>query len=133
MKICKQASLLVALLMGVAVLSAGCESTESAEDALTVTVNPADGVLVGKNATATLTASLSNTDTNSLEELVLPLEWRVSNGSLGRIANSAGVSAVYISNGSEGANTITVSDQIGRSGIAAISQVKAAATSTNAP
>ena len=133
MKSCKYMGLLLGAMLGVLIGTTGCESTESAEDVITVAVDPAGGVLTGDNATATLTASLANTDTNSLEELVLPLEWRVSNGSLGSIANSAGLSAVYISNGNEGANTITVTDQIGRSGLAAISQVKAAATSTNAP
>ncbi len=126
MKSLKYYGLLLATLAVVAAVNMGCESTETTESAITVTVEPAGGVLVGRNATATLTASIMIADSNSTESLVLPLEWNVSEGSLGAITKSGGLSAVYVSNGREGANTISVKDRIGRKGVAAVTQVKPA-------
>lgn len=133
MKIAKRLGFVGALLGLAAALSMGCESTETEESSIVVTVSPVDGVLIGANAAATLTASLGNSDTNNAESLVLPLKWSVANPSLGSLAKSAGLSAVYVSNGKLGANTISVHDQIGRSGVAAISQVQQSASPTNTP
>ena len=59
--------------------------------------------------------------TNALNsQLILPLKWQVSNPSLGRIARSAGYSAVYESFGGRGQNYVTVEDQVGREGIAVV-------------
>lgn len=134
MKSLKRLCFLLAALAAVAAVNLGCESTETTESAITVTVEPVGGVLVGKNATATLTASIMIADSNKTESLVLPLEWNISNGGLGAITKSAGLSAVYVSNGKEGANTISVKDRIGRSGVAAVTQTKPApAPDPNAP
>lgn len=127
MKSLKRYSFLLAALVAVAAVNMGCESTETTESAITVIVEPEGGVLVGKNATATLAA-----DSSSTESLVLPLEWSVSEGSLGAITKSGGLSAVYVSNGREGANTISVKDRIGRKGVAAVTQVKPDSTSETA-
>jgi hypothetical protein len=43
--------------------------------------------------------------------LFLPLEWSVSDPSLGTIISSAGFSAVYRSTGKVGDNVVTVRDQ----------------------
>lgn len=109
-----------------AVLLVACESTESGGDVVTVT--PATVELAGKGKTASFVASFSTTN----DTLVLPLTWSLSNGGLGRIVSAAGSTAVYESNGKEGANTIKVRDQIGREGLASITQVKPVSSNTTA-
>ena len=112
---------LVAGVLAVNVLVTGCESTSSAEEVITVT--PASATLVGQRATASFVASA--TSTNS--PLVLPLEWSIARGDLGKLLSAEGVTAVYESNGKVGNNTITVKDKIGQSGVAVVNQVEAVA------
>ena len=67
--------------------------------------------------------SSASSSTNFLgSQILLPLEWRVSNGALGRIASSAGYSAIYESYGGKGQNYVTVEDQFGRQGVAVVEQ-----------
>jgi len=99
-------------------LTTGCESTSTAEEVITVT--PASASLDGKGDTASFVASA--TSTNS--PLVLPLEWNLDRGDLGRIISAVGLTAVYESNGKVGNNTITVKDQVGQAGVAVINQIE---------
>ena len=110
--------LLAGMTLAVAIgsLISGCESS-----------NTSDMVIVVTPATATLSAPASNTvftamaaDTNNL--LNLPLIWSVSDTNLGKIASSAGVTAVYASTGNVGDNIVTVSDQGGAAGQALVTQ-----------
>ena len=109
---------MVAGLLAVNLLATGCESTSSADEVIKVT--PESSTLVGKRATASFVASA--TSTNS--PLVLPLEWSVGRGDLGKFLATEGVTAVYESNGKVGNNTITVQDKIGQSGVAVVNQVE---------
>lgn len=105
----------VALALGMAALC-GCESTDSESSAITVT--PAQTQVTDRLATVSLTAASAD----ATMELVLPLVWTVSDASLGSIKSSAGLTAVYESNGRVGNNTITVRDQNDREGIAVVNQ-----------
>jgi hypothetical protein len=115
------AALLMAFAGSVALLTTGCESTSTADEVITVT--PSSATLVGKS-TASFVASA--TSTNS--PLVLPLEWNLDRGDLGRILSTVGLTAVYESNGKIGNNTISVQDQLGQAGVAVVNQVEAAVT-----
>ena len=124
------AGLALAALLG---LAGGCEDAET-DTALAV--DPSSSETTGKGETVVLTAydpdevvyakaSVDSTvsESNSISaQILLPLEWRVSNGGLGRIASSAGYAAIYESYGTEGQNYITVQDQIGRKGTAVVEQ-----------
>ena len=114
-------TMLVTALAGVGMLmTAGCETNDS-QDAVII-LSPVSANLAGRGATATFVASAKvGTVTN---ELILPLSWSIGRGDLGRILSTAGVTAIYESNGKIGANTITVVDQIGQAGVAAINQVE---------
>lgn len=106
--------LVIATVVALAVV--GCETTESASDAIVVTVSPSTE-LTGSLATATLTV---NATTNSA--LALPLVWTVSDPNLGTIRASSGLTAVYQSTGRVGNNVVTVRDQGRAEGIATIVQ-----------
>ena len=99
-------------------LTTGCESTSTADEVITLT--PASATLTGEGATASFVASITSTNA----ELVLPLEWAVGSGNLGRILSTAGLTAIYESNGNIGNNTISVMDQVGQAGVAVINQVE---------
>jgi hypothetical protein len=96
-------------------LATGCDSNSGSESIIAVT--PASATLSGEGSTATFTASGSTNMT-----MVLPLEWTVSDASLGRILDSAGVTAVYESFGGAGNNTIHVRDKADAEGFALIIQ-----------
>lgn len=117
---------LVAGLLAVNVFVTGCESTSSAEEVITVT--PASASLIGQGATASFVASA--TSTNS--PLVLPLEWSIARGDLGKLLTAEGVTAIYESNGKLGNNTLTVKDKIGQTGVAVINQVEPEDTTADA-
>ena len=57
---------------------------------------------------------------NLVSQMFLPLEWGVSDPSLGHILSSAGYSAVYESYGGRGQNIVTVHDQVARTGLAVV-------------
>lgn len=96
----------------------GCETTQDASSALTVTLS-AD-TITGAGATVTATASTEATATNTV--VALPLKWSVSDSSLGYIKASSGMEAVYESTGKKGSNIITVRDQGDAEGMAVITQ-----------
>lgn len=132
------AGLVVAALLG---FGAGCGEDAETDTALAVspasstvyadgatvflTVYDPDEIVYGADAAAHAKASLDSDvdETNSIvSHILLPLEWGVVNPALGRIMASGGYSAVYESYGPRGQNYVTVRDQAGREGIAAIEQ-----------
>jgi 2-methylisocitrate lyase-like PEP mutase family enzyme len=111
---------LVAGALGLVGLTVGCESTDTEEVAILITSDAGtDEVQIGQ---ITYTARLANSDTNSSESLVLPLVWDVAEPSLGRIIESAGVTAVY-EMFDVGVQSISVEDQIGRKGVVGLTQL----------
>lgn len=109
--------------MGVAVAAllcwwvvAGCESTSTVDSVITVA--PTNVVLTASSLTATFTASMASTN----RTLALPLVWTVSDGSLGAIQSSQGLTAVYVSTGKLGNNAVTVRDQTYAEGMALVTQ-----------
>ena len=126
-------------------LAGGCEDVET-DTALGIT--PAKSEITDEGTTVYLTAydpdeavydfsevyadeevankasvNSSVSETNAVgSQILLPLEWRVGNGALGRIASSAGYSAIYESYGGKGQNYVTVEDQFGRQGVAVVEQ-----------
>jgi len=112
------------LLAGVAVavaivFCAGCES-EKTTTGITLTVNPASSV-INTNGIVLLTAGLPAGEQES-RKIYYPLSWSVSNTKIGILRDMAGDSAVYEGRNAKGVNTVTVRDQSGAEGIAAITQ-----------
>jgi hypothetical protein len=102
----------------VGVVLTGCETTESADSAITITLSSST---ITNKAAVTMTAAASG-GTNSTTSLALPLVWTASDAALGGIKSSAGVTAIYQSTGKVGNNVITVRDQGESEGIAVITQ-----------
>lgn len=102
--------------VGVFAFVAGCETTKDSSAALTVTLT--SDTITGAGATVTATASASGSNT----VVALPLQWSVSDSSLGYIKASSGMEAVYESTGKTGNNIITVRDQGDAEGMAVITQ-----------
>lgn len=98
------------------IMVAGCETTKTADSAIAVT--PSSMTLTGVHASVTFTAVVGTNTT-----LVLPLNWSVSEPSLGHILNSVGLSAVYESEGGAGNNTVIVRDQANAEGMAVVNQL----------
>ena len=111
-----------AVAMTAMLLWVGCE--KSTTD-MTIAVSPAS-IGVTNNYVITFVASLPGATTNSsgaAEQLDFPLEWNLSNWNLGTILEARGDSAIYMTTpGRAGPNVITVTDQAGREGSAAIAQ-----------
>jgi uncharacterized protein YceK len=107
-------ALAVAVVTGL--LMSGCESSTTSDSAITITPNAAS--LTTSNMVATFTAA--GVDTNTV--LNLPLKWTVADSSLGTIQAQGGVTAIYLSTGKIGNNTVTVRDQAGEAGVAEVSQ-----------
>ncbi len=134
-----QAMMIVVAAAGAWLLMTGCEDVET-DTGLTIRAacEECSGnlqVLGYGYGSITLTACRGaccgdclDSSTNLVDRLFLPLEWSVSNPSLGRILASGGYTAVYESIGGKGRNIVTVRDQSGREGIAGIEQIV-----TNAP
>ena len=111
------------------VFMAGCEDVQQNKD-ITITVSPdrnsvVDQLTISGPVAVTCVASLTSPmggSSNAITTLFLPLEWWVRDTSLGSIVSSEGYSAVYVSSGNAGANTISVKDQRGISGTIGITQ-----------
>lgn len=111
----------------------GCETASTNADVAVIVVEPEVSYIEGAGTGVLLKASAQAFapddagqpigTTNKLEGLYLPLEWRVSDTSLGLIAETVANSAVYVSLGPQGANVITVRDQAGNEGIAIVNQM----------
>jgi hypothetical protein len=113
---------LAALLTAASCLLLGCDdaSTGSA-----LSISPPSTTIEGKGSVVlTAIATDSDTPTNRNQEIILPLSWEVGNPNLGSVSGNAGFTAVYVSNGRIGQNTIFARDAIGREGVAVVSQVE---------
>ncbi len=106
---------LVVAVLVVALLGGGCEKSVT-EHSLEVTPDSAE---VEVRGAVHLTASRSDAD----REIYYPLEWSVSDDSLGSIRDAAGDTAVYSAGVGAGVNTVVVRDQMGAEGMALITQV----------
>jgi len=113
------------VMMAAMMLWVGCE--ESTTD-MTIAISPASIGVTNSTVSAsviTFVASIPGAATNNAtgDSLNFPLEWNLSDWSLGAIIETRGSSAIYVTAvGRAGANVITVSDQAGREGQAAIAQ-----------
>ena len=108
---------LVAVLAVVLLAGTGCEKTTTSK---TLEVTPAASE-IGPRVAVVLTAAIPAAESET-RQLYYPLEWTVSDGSLGSLRDAAGNSAVYVANDVEGVNTVTVRDQAGAEGIASVLQ-----------
>jgi len=100
----------------------GCEPAEGLDG---LTVEPSEATLTPGSNTVIFTAVLHATN-----ELSLPLEWRVSDPSLGSIVSQSGYTAVYQSTGRNGNNVVTARDQYGNEGSATVRQTEETYTLT---
>ena len=95
-------------------LQSGCEDATGLDG---LTIDPANVTLStnGQTVVFTVTGGITNRD------LALPLEWRVSDGNLGRILSSSGYSATYQRLSGNGASvTVTAIDQYDNEGYATV-------------
>lgn len=113
--ICLSVLLPVCFFTGV-VLFSGCESADGVDglaiDPSSVSLTPAGG-----SNSVVFKATLNVTN-----RLAYPLEWSVSDGSLGSISASTADSAVYKSTGKNGSNVVKARDQYGNEGVATVNQ-----------
>lgn len=112
-------TVIMAGFLAVLALATGCEKTTTSK-ALDVTTTPADAK-IDVRGSVTLKAAIPEAERET-RTIFYPLEWTVSDSSLGTVREAAGDSAVYVANDSEGVNTVTVRDQAGAEGIASITQ-----------
>lgn len=97
-------------------LVVGCEEADGPEG---LTVTPEEPTLSGDSNTVMFTVS---GPTNSGRNFMLPVEWKVSNPSLGWIGEAAGDRAYYHRTSAGGDNVITVTDEYDRRGFAVVHQ-----------
>lgn len=118
---------LLTLALGVAVLwpMVGCETASDERGLVHIQVDDpiVDLTGVGAIAVLSLTRTDEDTSTTNTPTLLLPLEWSVSERSLGAIISASDFQAVYESTGAVGKNIVTVRDQSGRSGLWVIDQM----------
>ena len=125
------------LVSAAALFMTGCDEAEGLE---TILISPSDTEMTTREHSIWLTASFpgatkqNGDDTNSTttvnvgdpvdpdDILHLPLEWDVTNPSLGQVIEAGGTSALYVRNPSLGVNTIVVRDQYDNEGYAKIRQ-----------
>ena len=112
------AALCVALLT-VVWTNTGCEEADGTRG---LVIEPAFADLTGSSASSSNFTQTFTVTEDSLSDLSLPLEWRVSNPGLGSIASSGGRSASYVRSGLTGDNSIFVVDQFGAEGAASVRQ-----------
>lgn len=96
-------------------LLAGCDAVDTPDSVIAVTPSSTS---VAAKATKVFTANPANSNA----VLNLPLEWSVSDSSLGNIIASEGLNAVYLAGTATGNNIITVRDQGEAMGIAVVNQ-----------
>jgi hypothetical protein len=97
-----------------ALVIAGCDQ---ATNLTFISVTPSDVTLTPSNNMTTFTAGV---ETNDL--LSLPLEWSLSDPSLGSIIQQSGNVCLYARSAKNGENIITVKDQLQNTGFATIHQ-----------
>ncbi len=104
------------------IMITGCETTETTDNAMTV--SPDSAIVTNDVSMVTFTASL----TSSNVALILPLIWSVGDASMGHIRASDGVTAVYESTSKTGNNTVHVRDQGDSEGVATVSHERSVET-----
>ena len=102
----------------VALVAAGCEKSITTRS---LDITPASAVIPVRGGVS-LKASLPVAEQDE-RQIYYPLEWSVSDGTLGGLHNIAGDSAVYVAGNRAGVNTVIVRDQMGAEGVALITQV----------
>jgi len=116
--------------LAVGIVLVGCETTDQAEDSLTVSPSSVTLQQAVQSVTFTVGPSSGGTTTNvasavtggGLQDLSLPLVWSVANSTLGQIGESSGRQAVYIRAARAGINIVMVRDQYNAEGIATVNQ-----------
>ena len=103
------------LMVSGVLFQAGCESAEGLDG---LQVEPSSVTLTPGTSNSVIFTALLNV-TN---KLAFPIEWSVSDTSLGSIAVSTANSAVYRSTGRNGNNVIKARDQYSNEGVATITQ-----------
>ncbi len=111
-------------LLAVLCLCHGCEQSDG---------GPALGVSPSSAVVDVATGSIVLTVGSGTIEGSLPLEWSVSDSSLGRIIRSDGLTATYARLAGNGQNRVMVKDQYGVEGAAVITQVEDASELTTTP
>lgn len=111
-------ALVLVAALTVAFWTVGCEEAKGTR---ALVVDPSFVDLTAGTVTNAFTQTFTVSE-DSLQDLSLPLEWQVSDPSLGRISFSGGNSAAYTRSNKSGDNSIIVRDQLGAEGIAAIRQ-----------
>lgn len=108
---------MVAVAGAVLWMGTGCEEAEGLKG---LNVEPPTVTLGGSGSNAVTAREFTAVVSN---DLALPLEWRVSNPSLGDIRSQSGTKAIYAANkGQKGDNVITVRDQYKNEGSAIVTQ-----------
>ena len=101
-------------IVSMSMLQMGCEDAKGIDG---ITIDPSNITLStnGQTVLLTVTGGITNRD------LALPLLWSVSDGNIGQILTSSGLTATYRRNGGVGAaNTVTVIDQYDNEGYATV-------------
>ncbi len=103
--------------VGLFMVGLGCDRTETDRS---MTVSPSNARLLWQES-ITFTVSLPD---NAAEdrELYYPLEWSVSDPSMGYLQRIGGDSVVYVAARRSGPNSILVRDPFGAEGVASIVQ-----------
>ncbi|AKJ64830.1 hypothetical protein [Kiritimatiella glycovorans] len=110
---------LILIILPLILLCAGCEPDDD-EVRGELPVTPATTTLTGDEKTVILTADVSIGDTNP-EPIVYPLEWSVSDSSMGSIVAQSADKATYThTSRGTGGNTIMVRDGLAREGLATV-------------
>lgn len=112
----------LAVVLAAVVGLCACDETEQGT---AVVVTPSSSTLYVPNATVVLTAAPAEdgvVESNRVDALYLPLRWRVSDPAMGGISSQGGYTAVYVSTGRVGQNSVVVEDQAGSEGVAVINQ-----------
>lgn len=112
MRIFAMIGAVVAVVSGIMIT--GCETTETTDNAMTIT--PGEAILSNDVGLVTFTASLDSTNIS----LILPLMWTVGDSSMGHIRASDGMTAIYESTSKKGNNTVHVRDQGDSEGVASV-------------
>ncbi len=101
-------------------LASGCETTDSQAG---LGLDQSE-VTIGTEVAQVRLSVVSGISSN--QSLALPLEWSVSNPSLGSLTGASGLGATYVRNSRSGQNTVIVRDQYGKEGYATIKQLSGA-------
>lgn len=113
------------VMLGLVMAIFGLCACEETERGTAIVVTPSSSTLYIPNGTVVLTAAPADdrvVATNQVDALYLPLKWRVSNPALGGVTSKGGYTAVYVSTGRVGQNSVIVEDQAGSEGVAVINQ-----------